>query len=177
MLKTNQPLFLALLTMFVCLMTTSNIVLASQKTKHSPYEQAPPFTLTTLDGKSFSLAEFSGKKPVFLFFWATWCPICKKEIPRIKALHANFGNDIEILAINTGFNDSIENTHHYQTRHNIPYAIAFDLHSEISKRYGVYGTPTQIVIDIDGKIRYQGHHFPPGLGGFVKQLSRSQTNN
>ncbi|MGZ8430137.1 MAG: redoxin domain-containing protein, partial [Candidatus Deferrimicrobiaceae bacterium] len=35
------------------------------------------FTLPDLDGRPVTLGRYLGKKPVLLFFWATWCPECK----------------------------------------------------------------------------------------------------
>ena len=145
-------------------------------TTHSYAEEAPEdFTITTLDGHNFSLTEYQNKKPVFLFFWATWCPICKKEIPRIKALHEEFGDEIEILAINVGYNDSLANIKQYQQQYQVQFPIAFDEHSEISQNYGVIGTPTQVVIDIDGDLRYHGNQFPAGLESLLHVLSTPKT--
>ncbi len=42
---------------------------------------APSITLKTIDGKSIDLAEFYGKKPVYLKFWATWCVPCRQQMP------------------------------------------------------------------------------------------------
>lgn len=134
-------------------------------------EPAVDFSITTMAGDNFTLSNFKQKKPVYLFFWATWCPICKKEIPRVKALHEKFGNQIEVLAINVGMNDSLDNIIAYQSTYQINYPIAFDENSAIANKYNVFGTPTQVVIDIDGNLRYQGHSYPVGLESFIKQLS------
>ena len=140
----------------------------------SSAEPAKDFTITTIDNRTFSLSSYEQHKPVYLFFWATWCPICKKEIPKVKALHEAYGNQIEILAINVGLNDSLANVEHYIKEYDIKYPIAFDTNSVISEQFGVFGTPTQVVIDIDGEIRYQGHQYPMGLEGFISQLSISK---
>lgn len=47
-------------------------------------DPAPAFRLSGLDGDSVSLAELKGKA-VFLHFWATWCPPCLEELPRLLA--------------------------------------------------------------------------------------------
>lgn len=140
-------------------------------------ELAPNFDISTIENKPFSLANFKGEKPVYLFFWATWCPICKKEIPRVKALQEEFGDKIEVLAINIAVNDSVANVRQYQKDHELNYSLAFDQDSKISKKYGVIGTPTQVVIDIDGNIRYLGHQYPVGLESFIKQLSTPKSNS
>jgi thiol-disulfide isomerase/thioredoxin len=47
------------------------------------------FTAKTVDGKQFSGASLAGK-PVVMWFWAPWCPICQGEAPGVAAAaHAN----------------------------------------------------------------------------------------
>ncbi|MEO6910107.1 MAG: redoxin domain-containing protein, partial [Edaphobacter sp.] len=51
---------------------------------------APGFTLTSLDGKRVSLADYKGR-PVLLNFWATWCAPCKLEMPWFEDLRKQYG--------------------------------------------------------------------------------------
>lgn len=47
------------------------------------------FTLTDQYGKKHKLSDYKGKV-VFLNFWATWCPPCKKEMPDIEELYNKY---------------------------------------------------------------------------------------
>src|ERR1039458_6789694 len=61
--------------------------------------QAADFTLTDLQGKTWSLRELKGKV-VLVNFWATWCPPCRKEMPDLNALYQRFRDQgFVILAI------------------------------------------------------------------------------
>lgn len=123
-----------------------------------PGQMAPAFTATTLDGKEVSLSQFKGKKAVWLVFWATWCPYCHKEIPALKELHKNYGDKVEILAINIGVNDSEKRAKDYQVKNDLPYDIIFS--NKITQEYEVRGTPTQIVIDAQGLVVFKGTRVP-----------------
>jgi len=57
-----------------------------------------------LDGGTHTLADFKGKY-VLVNFWATWCAPCRKEMPGLNALQAEFGGDaFEVVTIATGRN-------------------------------------------------------------------------
>jgi len=143
------------------LFTTALFISTSQAIAASKIgDKSPDFSATTLEGKEVSLGNYLGKKPVYLIFWATWCPNCLKEIPGINALHKKFGDRLAILAINVGINDSADAAREYQKKHNMQYPVVFDDGNTISSSYGIVGTPTQILIGTDGVIRYRGSKTP-----------------
>ena len=47
-------------------------------------QAAPDFTLTTTEGKLFKLSENKGKV-VMIEFTASWCSVCRKEMPHIES--------------------------------------------------------------------------------------------
>jgi thiol-disulfide isomerase/thioredoxin len=53
---------------------------------------------TDMDGQEFKLADFQGK-PVFLNFWATWCPPCIAEMPDIQDLYDKFGQQAVFILV------------------------------------------------------------------------------
>ena len=67
---------------------------------------APNFEIATQDGNVLRLSEFRGRKPVYVIFWNTWCSYCVKKTPRYQKLQEQFGDKIEIIAINTSWSDS-----------------------------------------------------------------------
>ena len=48
-------------------------------------KRAPSAVVTTLDGKPVDIGAYIGKVPVFLEFWATWCPRCHQLEPSLLA--------------------------------------------------------------------------------------------
>ncbi|MBS1823262.1 MAG: TlpA family protein disulfide reductase [Acidobacteria bacterium] len=60
---------------------------------------APAFSLTSLDGKEVSLADYKGR-PVLVNFWATWCGPCKVEMPWFEEFRKQYAaQGFEILGL------------------------------------------------------------------------------
>lgn len=136
-------------------------------------DNAPAINLKLTQSSStsnFILSKYKGTKPVYLVFWATWCPNCKEEIPRLKELHKKYGDKIEILAINVGMNDSMVRVNRYIKKYKLPYNVAFDHDSKIASKYSIRGIPTQIIIDINGIVRYRDTKVPDDLGQHLDDL-------
>lgn len=63
----------------------------------------PDFTLHDLAGKPRSIAEWNGKSLV-VNFWATWCAPCRREIPLLNRLHAEYSQQgVEVVGIAVDF--------------------------------------------------------------------------
>lgn len=65
-----------------------------QQSKAKPL--AETFAQTSLDGKSFDLAELKGKV-VVLTFWSTKCPICHTEIPKLNQLVETYKDEAVVF--------------------------------------------------------------------------------
>ncbi len=116
---------------------------------------APDFELTSQDGGAFRLSDFRDRKPVYVIFWNTWCSYCIKKIPRYQKLQEQFGDKIEIIAINTSWSDSPEEMRSFKEQHDISYLTAFDDGESVTDQYQVFKVPTEFIVDINGIIRYR----------------------
>ena len=134
-------------------------------------DQAPNFELKMANGETFKLADHIGKKPIYLMFWATWCPACKREIPSWKKLYEELNQDVTFLGVNIGVDNNMKNVRWYQNKHQLPYPLALDEGTVISKQYGLKGTPWQVLIDKTGKVRYIGNRTLTQLGQNLKELN------
>lgn len=116
---------------------------------------APSFDLLTIDGAPLRLSDYRGKKAVYLVFWNTWCSYCIKKTPRYKKLKEEFGDRIEVIAVNTTWSDSQAEIKRFQQQHETNYLLVYDAGEVVTERYGVRAVPTEFIIDISGIIRYR----------------------
>ncbi len=141
-----------------------------QKTLHHPKVKALDFTLPDLDGHQVNLKKEYEKQPVLLYFWATWCPHCRKAPAKLKKLMAKYDSDeLTILAVDVGSGDSFERVKRYRDKNHIPYTILYDKGSRVTRSYNVRGIPLFILIDTDGNIVYFSHEVPENLDRFLKK--------
>lgn len=117
---------------------------------------APRLTLKTIDGETIDLGSLYGKKAVYLKFWATWCVPCRQQMPHFEHTYETAGPDMAVIAIDVGFNDSIEAIQTFRKKLGITMPIVFD-DGRLGSAFHLRVTPTHIVIGRDGRIQYVGH--------------------
>ena len=112
--------------------------------------RAPDFVLQRLDGGTITLAEYIGEKPVILDFFATWCPNCRRDMPRLTRWYEKYKDQVEVIGINLQENPS--KVEKYISSAGISFPIALDPHGQASQMYGVRYTNFHVLINKDGNI-------------------------
>ena len=116
----------------------------------STSEKAPDFSLSTIDGGTISLSEFRGKKSVVLDFWTSWCPNCRRDMPKLSKMYEKYKDKIEVIGINLQENPAIVES--YISSADIVFPIALDPSGQTSRAYDIRYTNTHILVDKDGNI-------------------------
>ncbi len=111
---------------------------------------APDFTLEDLTGQKVSLSSFRGK-PVFLNFWASWCPPCRKEMPELQNFHERYGEQIALVGINWG--ETADTVRGFLARVGVTYLNLLDPRGTAFVLYKLTGIPESFFIDSEGYIR------------------------
>jgi peroxiredoxin len=117
---------------------------------------APRMVLKTIDGETIDLGKLYGKKAVYLKFWATWCVPCREQMPHFEKTFESRGSDLEVIAVNAGFNDSVEDVREYRKRLGIKMPIVID-DGTLGAALNLRVTPQHVVIGRDGRVQYVGH--------------------
>jgi thiol-disulfide isomerase/thioredoxin len=70
-------------------------------------DRLPQFSLEDRAGKATSIASFGGRS-LIINFWATWCAPCRREIPLLETLHAEWaGRDMSVVGIAVDNRDKV----------------------------------------------------------------------
>ena len=119
-----------------------------------PGTQAPDFALQDINGKTFNLSDFRGRK-VVLVFWASWCPDCRAEVPALKAMQAS-ANPEKVAFVSVSFDRTLEALQKFVAENELPGVQLFDAsgkkESAVGTAYGVKWIPALYLIDEKGKV-------------------------
>jgi cytochrome c-type biogenesis protein len=120
------------------------------------------FTLTDQYGKEHTLSDYKGKV-VFLNFWATWCPPCRKEMPDIEELYKEYGEnkeDVIFLGVANPTSDEYPNNSDvkqeeivsFLEENGYSFPTVFDVSGDLLSTYYISAFPTTFLIDKEGYI-------------------------
>lgn len=131
-------------------------------TETKPLIPAFDFTLTDQYGKEHTLSDYKGKV-VFLNFWATWCPPCKKEIPDIESLYKEYNlnqDEVVFLGVTNPKSEKYPQNQDeekdkiisFLKNKGYTFPTLFDETGDILKNYNISAFPTTFMIDKEGNI-------------------------
>ncbi|MES0302415.1 protein disulfide oxidoreductase [Citrobacter sedlakii] len=108
--------------------------------------QAPPsfdsMPLRTLDGESVTLAALSEEKPLLVYFWASWCGVCRFTTPDVARLQAE-GKNVLTVALRSGDAPLVAR---WLARKGVSFPVVNDANGTLSTRWAVSVTPTLVVL-------------------------------
>lgn len=120
-------------------------------------QTVPDFVFPTLDGDLHTLSQFRGKV-VLLDFWGTWCGVCARDLPQLKAIYEEHGGDPRFVMISLSVHDEKAKleAHVQANGMNWTHGILGDPAGAWPvKLCQVQGYPSYWLIDPDGRVIFQ----------------------
>jgi peroxiredoxin len=116
---------------------------------------APDFTVTTIDGKPFTLSENRGKI-IMIQFTASWCGVCRKEMPHIEKEIWQPLKEKSFVLIGLDRDEPLDIVAAFAKKMKITYPLALDPNAEVFSLYAKKeaGVTRNVIIDQQGKIAY-----------------------
>jgi len=154
---------LSLISVFLFLVSLSSFAQIPVKEVPADYgyiikigDKIPEFSTTLINGKTFSNADFKGKV-VMLQFTASWCSVCRKEMPFIERdIWQKNKDNKNFVLVGVDLDEPLEKVVNFQKDLKITYPMALDPGGKIfgliaEKKAGV---TRNIILDRTGKIVY-----------------------
>jgi peroxiredoxin len=137
---------------------------------------APPFTVSTLDGKKVSLDDLQGKV-VLIDFWATWCEPCREALPHVREIAKRFeGQPLIVLSVSVDDNESKWKDFVAKNEMTWPQYCDHGFTGPVAKSFGVHEIPNTFTIDADGVLQDE-HIGDAAIEGKLKKLVREPRRN
>jgi thiol-disulfide isomerase/thioredoxin len=121
--------------------------------------KAPPLRLEGYRGKPPTV--LATGRPHLLFFWATWCTICKSALPEVEAFARERGTTVVAI---TDEDRSRLDPFFAAPPAGFPPLVAIDEERTTFGAYGVGGLPTFVLVDGKGVVRGSATGYAPAKG-------------
>ena len=131
--------------------------------------RAADFRLDARGGKQLALSDLKGQV-VMINFWASWCGPCRQEFPALDQIYAKYKPmGFTLVAINVESEKSDAEKFLAKTPASFP--ILFDPDNKVSGQYGVSAMPTTVLVDRQGRVRWQHRAYKPGdEAAYIEQI-------
>lgn len=127
-----------------------------------PAQNAPPFSLPGVDGKTYSL-KGNGSHVLLVDFWATWCGPCNQEMPLLESFYKQFrAQGVEIYGISVDGPETRGDVPGFVRDKGITFPVMYNQDS-VAGQYGVRTIPALFILDRNGKIRFIHNGYSPDL--------------
>ncbi|HEE0080731.1 TPA: protein disulfide oxidoreductase [Citrobacter youngae] len=98
--------------------------------------------LQTLDGENVTLASLSKEDPVLIYFWASWCGVCRFTTPEVARLYSE-GENVITIALRSGNEAEVTS---WLARKGVDFPVINDADGTISRSWDISVTPTLVVM-------------------------------
>ena len=139
----------------------------------------PALPLTTLDGKPFDLQALKGKV-VLLDFFASWCGICKAELPHVKVAFAKYQHNPNVAFVLVSVDEDANRLQRYLNDMKFPFPIARMPIEAAESAMNFDNVPATFYLDPQGIVRYQTNgteahgDSPSRVSWYIDQLMAKQ---
>ena len=124
-------------------------------------KKIPLFSIKGTDGSEFKLEEHKGKV-VVLYFWATWCPYCRDEMPHLESeIWQKYGSSSDFAMIGIAWKQTEDDIANYLKTRSLTFPMAADRKGDVFSLFANRGVPRCYLIGRKGNILRQDVGFYP----------------
>ena len=118
-----------------------------------PYD----FTVVSTEGKAIRLRDLiKEKKPIIVYFMATWCPYCAEDYAVLSGIYGNYENNITFISISLDLSENLLELKEYQNKYpELKNMIFAPGQNQILIDYGITKTTSKYAIGKNGTIVYR----------------------
>ena len=135
----------------------SKDVMVKDVSKEQAMQEEPPqamakeaFTLRNVNGDQISLAELQKSgKPVLIYFFATWCPVCEKDLRSLNSTYQKYQGKMEVVVVGFDPSETSEQISQYRQRRGYTWAFA-EYNKDALLHFKIITQSTKLGLDARG---------------------------
>lgn len=133
--------------------------------------------LSDVEGGTVDLADYFGRVPVLLEFWATWCENCEALHPGMLEAHAEYGDRVAFFAVAVAVGQSERRVRRALEEHPVPYPTLWDARGEAVRQFETPATSYIVILDARGRVAYTGIGADQDVAGAIEQVLANAPGN
>ena len=115
--------------------------------------------MPTIGGPATSFTQFRGTDKAIIFFWATWCPHCRRELGTLNQKKEEFAQKgIKIAVVDIGEDEAM--VKQYLQKNKVEMTVFLDKDNAVAESYHLVGVPTFLFVDTQGIVRGLEYSLP-----------------
>jgi len=107
------------------------------------------------------------QQPTFIYLWATWCHVCRKELPKMVTFFQE-ESDINILPI--AYPNTTDQVNSFLSEQEYSLNTFIDYTGQIFKEFDAKATPTVVILDPNKQMVFQGYKSIRSYKKILKKL-------
>ena len=138
----------------ILLILTVAFLSGCSESNDQAWGSAPDFTLSKIDGGTFTLSDNSGKI-ILIDLMAAWCYWCLPQMEELRAVSEEKGNEIIIISVGVDKSETFEDLQQKFGDYTDKWIFLLDNYDEdVASKYEVNGIPRLVFIDKKGDIAF-----------------------
>jgi thiol-disulfide isomerase/thioredoxin len=114
----------------------------------------PKLALTTVDGRPYDMSSLKGKV-LLLDFFASWCGVCRAELPHLKTAYATYQTNPNVVFLLVSIDEDSNRLQRYLNQMKFPFPVARVSAAQAEQVMGFDNVPWTFYVDRKGVVRYQ----------------------
>ncbi len=130
------------------------------------------FTLTT--GDEVTIDDLlTDEKPLVIYFFATWCPVCRRDLENLNATHPQYAEEISVLVVGFDPTESMDKIRDYKEGRNYPWPFAA-YNKDAITGFKIVSQASKVGISLEGDVVFTEGYGVVSVDGW-KDLFRELT--
>jgi thiol-disulfide isomerase/thioredoxin len=124
----------------------------------------------TTDGDLITIDDLlAEEKPLIVYFFTTWCPVCRRDLENLNATHPQYEDEINVLVVGFDPTESMDKIREYKEGRNYEWPFAV-YNREALTEFQIISQASKVGLSVEGELIFSKGYSFTSLEGWVDLL-------